>query len=566
MNKHLLSHIIATVFLGLFFFSTPASAAATFTVDNIVYSVSSDSEVSVKSGKACTGNVVIPETVENAGRQYTVTRISGTAFNKNKKITSVTIPGTIKKIPDGDYVWENGRDCPRATFSNCSKLKKVILENGIEKIGNNAFEECTSLRDVILPDTLREIGISSFADAGFSSITIPKSLRKIGQNAFSESNLKSFYLPANVVDTNPSAFTGCKKLESIDVEEGNPDCSSRNGVLYNQDGTELWFYPAGRRNRKFNIPDNVTFIEFFAFYETQYLKTLVIGKACQNLPSCQKCSIAAFKVHKDNSLFTSEDGVIYEKSHRTLLEYPPEKKTKAFFVPEDVSRIEDGAFSTCKYLKEVYICSNVSKLRGSLFDRCSSLERVIFARDSKIKDIPYACFADSTNLKSICLPKSIQSFNDKSGYGSEFLECTNMKTLYIAKGAKVYKQKSFGIQTLSSAFPVIYGHGNKNFLSRLAKSFDLEYVNVDKSQTSILGLTFKDTILHIGVGETKRNPAVIYPTGMKSKQLTYSSSNSKIASVNKKGTVTGISTGICVITVRAADGSKELARCQVKVE
>ena len=56
------------------------------------------------------GKVVIPSTFEYDGKKYKITAIGECAFEANKKITSVKIPDTVKKLGDG-------------AFNGCTKLK-----------------------------------------------------------------------------------------------------------------------------------------------------------------------------------------------------------------------------------------------------------------------------------------------------------------------------------------------------------------------------------------------------------------------------------------------------------
>lgn len=49
------------------------------------------------------GDVVIPATITYNGEIYTVTGISGIAFNKCSKLTSIVIPESVTSIGDGAF-------------------------------------------------------------------------------------------------------------------------------------------------------------------------------------------------------------------------------------------------------------------------------------------------------------------------------------------------------------------------------------------------------------------------------------------------------------------------------
>ncbi len=72
------------------------------------------------------------------------------------------------------------------------------------------------------------------------------------------------------------------------------------------------------------------------------------------------------------------------------------------------------------------------------------------------------------------------------------------------------------------------------------------------------------TKISIGTGRSYTLKAVISPSDATNKNVTWSSSDSKIATVDKNGTVKGLKKGTAVITAKTADGSLK-AKCKVTV-
>lgn len=87
------------------------------------------------------GELIIPEGVRD---------IFFEVFEHNRKITKVTIPGSIS-------------DLTSFAFSGCPALTEAILSEGVSLIGFCAFENCTALKKVVLPASLEEMQKNTFA-------------------------------------------------------------------------------------------------------------------------------------------------------------------------------------------------------------------------------------------------------------------------------------------------------------------------------------------------------------------------------------------------------------------
>ena len=101
------------------------------------------------------------------------------AFCNCTSLESITLPSTVTEIGDD-------------TFRGCSNLREVIFNDGLQKIGDYAFCNCTSLESVTLPSTIVEIG-----DYAFQSCS---NLREVELNG----------VPQNV---KYQAFCNCDSLE-----------------------------------------------------------------------------------------------------------------------------------------------------------------------------------------------------------------------------------------------------------------------------------------------------------------------------------------------------------------
>jgi len=99
--------------------------------------------------------IVIPPRIQN----IPVSGIGNWAFSLYSKLTSITIPNSVKKI--GDYA-----------FSNCPKLASIIIPNSVTSIGDYAFGSCSGLTSVTIGSGVKSIGMNAFYDCpSLTSVT-----------------------------------------------------------------------------------------------------------------------------------------------------------------------------------------------------------------------------------------------------------------------------------------------------------------------------------------------------------------------------------------------------------
>ena len=101
-------------------------------IDGLIYSKISDTEVKVIEFTANANDVSIPSTITVNNRTYAVTEIGSSAFENCIGLTSVTIPNSVTVI---------GSDA----FFNCSGLESLSGGENLSTIGSNAFWGCNKL-------------------------------------------------------------------------------------------------------------------------------------------------------------------------------------------------------------------------------------------------------------------------------------------------------------------------------------------------------------------------------------------------------------------------------------
>ena len=223
------------------FASLDAGAQTFFTQGNLLFTVNEENPTTVSVKKAFSdigGEIVIPSTVVNEGVAYTVTLITGNAFD-NTSITSVTIPASVDSI--GNRAFESCQSLTNIHIDDSDKELKLV--SGFYGIlyGANADKSVYVGRNLILSensapfpnatsvefgDKVTAINKRLFYDANkLANVTIGKGVTEIGDAAFwnagdDESVVEmTVTLGENVKTIGVSAFESCDKLMSITLPE-----------------------------------------------------------------------------------------------------------------------------------------------------------------------------------------------------------------------------------------------------------------------------------------------------------------------------------------------------------
>jgi hypothetical protein len=175
------------------------------------------------------------------------------------------------------------------------------------------------------------------------------------------------------------------------VDALNPVYSSVAGVLFNKSQTTLIQYPWGKAGT-YMIPSSVTSIgsigdAFFvfgigyAFFGCSNLTSVSIPSSVTNIGEAafRDCySLTAITVDTRNSVYSDVDGVLFNQSLTTLIEYPG-GLVGSYTIPDFVTSIGDYAFSGCSGLTSITIPSGVTNIGDLAFSGCSGLTSVYFA-------------------------------------------------------------------------------------------------------------------------------------------------------------------------------------------
>ena len=90
-------------------------------------------------------------------------------------------------------------------------------------------------------------------------------------------------------------------------------------------------------------------------------------------------------------------------------------------------------------------------------------------------------------------------------------------------------------------------------------------VSVSANNQLVEKIEVSNNVIFLDSGETQNADATVYPTNTTNKKINFTSSKPSIASVDKEGNITGVSTGVTIIKCTADDESKVATSIAVRV-
>ena len=242
---------------------------------------------------------------------------------------------------------------PASFLYNKRTLIKAVLPENATEIGTYAFQYCTRLKEVVLPEGLEKINSQAFYECGLDTIVLPESLSEVGDEVFRQCyQLKSANLPASLRNMGSFMFYDCRSLESVTFSEGLTNigycafenCSSLKSV---------------------DLPNSVTTIESYAFKNCNALSSITLPQELisTNYESFSHCNSLKYveipeKVTTIGEyLFNNCDGL---DSVKIL----------------GASTINSYAFANCDSLKKVTLPYTLNLCSNDIFAHCNQLENV----------------------------------------------------------------------------------------------------------------------------------------------------------------------------------------------
>ena len=475
-----------------------------FTVNGYRYVITSSENNTVSFAKPAdsstsySGEITVPQTVQNNDTTYTVTAIHSDAFANATGVTKVTLPDSITKIPD-------------AAFIGCTGLTSITFGNAVTSIGDGAFSGCSALTSLTIPNTVTSIGGGAFAGLGATSLTIPASVKE-----------------------GDAGLIGYTHLDGVTFADGSP-FKLDNGVLYC--GTEL-VVALDRSIASCTVLDGTTSIGKNAFAGGGTINGVQVDNACTSLTSVTLP--ASLETIGDGAFGTS---VSTGKACTSL--------ASVTFTGNGLKEIGKAAFGKCTALSSIDLPDSLTTIGESAFQQTALTSVVI---PEGVTTIPKGAFSQVTSLKTVVFTGKVTSvgMNAFSGWKSSANDCVLVMANGVASGIDA---KAFGVQSSAGVTPngltVITSSDTVSSCKQITQFSDSSKVNVLG-----FGLTVSNPTIKVLSGEeTTGNTATLtadVPTGC---TLTAVSADSNIATAavgtdGKTITITSVAEGETTITIK----------------
>ena len=515
------------------------------------------------------------------------------AFGQCEQLKSVFINKKLTNTSGGLWDYEG-------PFCGCSSLNDVVFESGITGIPVSIFAGCTGIRDIEIPDTITVISDYAFQDCvNLKKIEFPSALKRIGQRAFEDCDSIERVDFNKVEHVGGYAFSNCdslsyvfipKSIESTgysfwDMKDGGvfAGCNQLKEIEFDQKVTAIpdnFFRSA--QITKIEFPSALKKIGQSAFENASLLKDIVWNDGIEEIESNAFKGCMSIETMNIPDSVNSMGTYIFSGDNKIKNVYLPKGRiniTEGVFYncnslesitfPDTVEAIREYAFGNCSALKEVKLSPKLNYIYSYAFSGCASLEKLHLPDSTKqvqrnafencevltdiilgagIKNIEAQTFQGCSSLESIILPYQMETIGDDA-----FKNCTKLRKITIPKATTSISDSAFSYPDKMT----IYGVAG-SYAEQYATENDIAFVAQEIATEEV---TLTETELTLGRNTEYQLTAGLSPMDS-TDEVTWSSSDEKVAEVDQTGKIQAIAAGTAVITAKAGE---KTATCKVTV-
>lgn len=316
-------------------------------VNGMEYEIYDDHTAAITAYAGEDVEIVVPEQVEGVP----VTRLGYEAFAMNRKITSVKLPSTLRRID-------------AAAFGGCTGIRYMAIPEGVEVIRSSAFNSCTGLVCLQLPSTLieyHEDGGMLYSCENVMLLVTPGTpiAQKAPQLYAGSDDVALVYLGSTEADMMLSR----KVKEALGMQTPVPTAEPTPTPTPSPEPTATPTPSPTPVPTPTPTPTPSPTPDPYEAYEIDMYES-------------GDCGITAYTGPGGDIVIPGEiygmtvEGIQWEA-------FMGREDITSVIVSEGVSAIRDGAFKNCVNLKRVVLPESLNSIESEAFAGCVSLEEII---------------------------------------------------------------------------------------------------------------------------------------------------------------------------------------------
>ena len=289
----------------------------------------------------------------------------------------VVFPDVEPELSGNNVIYYQSKDCSIVTPNEVAYFGANIVSN----IYENGWGK------ILFDGDVTEIGINAFAGSKMTEIIIPQSVTIIGAKAFDSSSLQIVHIPKSVTLIESDAFNKAIYVSMVHIDDFASWCNiefdSVTANPFNQDNLSDYrkFYIDGEPVFDIVIPEQITAIKDYAFYNCQTMSSIYIPKDVKSIGEKALYNCAGHLIIDAN-----QPDYDYARSPFHNSQF------KKVTFGDNIEIVGANFMTDCLKLKEVVLGKNLKSLSESAFFRSEYITTVEIKSDLKVEYNPfYAC-------------------------------------------------------------------------------------------------------------------------------------------------------------------------------
>ncbi len=324
-----------------------------------------------------------------------------------------------------------------------SSITKVVIPEGVEKIGAYAFANLTALEEVVFPSTLQFIEYGAFYGCtNLKTITFSgeNNLKTINKSAFESCGLEGVLDLSAICVISDYAFAGNDKLEGILTADtllsigqyAFAGCKSLSDVTITSAKVKYGAYAFTDCEALTEFYVNAAVLPEGMFYECRTLEKVTVGPDVKDIGefAFRSTNVSEIEIAQGNETFKVQSaGVVLSADGSTLVAVAPSYRdafTGKDAGSDSITAVGSGAFSHNTRITSVSL-PNVTEVGEYAFASNDSLTEIELGTLTQIGD--YAFFETSIT--------QMPGFNAQTQMGKYAFSFTDLTQVVIPDGMTV---------------------------------------------------------------------------------------------------------------------------------